>query len=63
MPRGTQIECSLANLSHRGARIEIDTDTEVPNRFALSLVPNIPDRKFCEVIWRHGKTLGIKFID
>ena len=51
------------NLSYQGARIVIDADTEVPNRFALSLVPNIPNKKFCEVIWRHGKTLGIKFID
>jgi len=60
---GNQIECSLTNLSHGGARIVIAAATELPDRFALSLVPNIPDRKLCEVIWRHGKTIGIKFVD
>jgi hypothetical protein len=51
------------NLSHGGARIVIAAAIELPHRFALSLVPNIPDRKLCEVIWRHGKTIGIKFVD
>jgi hypothetical protein len=60
---GSQIECSLTNLSHRGAQIVVDADLEVPHRFALSLVPDIPNTKSCEVIWRQGKTMGIKFID
>lgn len=61
--RGSQIECRVMNLSQGGAQIVVDGDTELPDRFALSLVPNIPDKKVCEVIWRKGNAMGLKFID
>ena len=61
--RGHQIECRLINLSQGGAQIVVDGDMELPDRFAISLVPNIPDKKFCEVIWRKGNAMGLKFID
>jgi len=61
--RGNQIECRLTNLSQAGAQIVVDPDTEFPDRFALSLVPDIPNKKSCAVIWRRGNTMGLKFID
>jgi len=61
--RGNQIECRLTNLSQAGAQIVVDPDTEFPDRFALSLVPDIPNKKSCEVIWRRGNAMGLKFID
>ena len=61
--RGNQIECRLTNVSQGGAEIVVDRDTELPDRFALSLVPNVPNKKFCEVIWRQGNAMGLKFID
>ena len=61
--RGNQIECRLTNLSSGGAQIVGDGATEFPDRFALSLVPTIPSKKFCEVMWRRGKALGIRFLD
>jgi hypothetical protein len=61
--RGSQIECRVTNLSQGGVQIVVDRDTELPDRFALLLVPNIPNKKFCEVIWRKGNAMGLKFID
>jgi len=61
--RGNQVECSLTNLSLGGAQIIVDSDTEVPDRFFLSLVPNVSGKKSCEVIWRRGNAIGLKFID
>jgi hypothetical protein len=61
---GAEIECSLTNLSQGGAQIVVDRDTEVPDRFLLSLVPNVANnKKSCELIWRQGCTIGLKFID
>ena len=61
--RGNRIECSLTNLSLGGAQIIVDRDTQLPDRFSLSLVPDVPGKKSCEVIWRRGNAIGLKFID
>ena len=61
--RGRQIECRLTDLSQGGAQIVVDRDTELPDRFAISLVPKVSDKKSCEVIWRKGNVMGLKFID
>ncbi len=56
-----QHECRLANLSHGGAQIIIEHGIILPERFAIALVPDTPHRKSCEVVWRRGQTVGIKF--
>jgi hypothetical protein len=55
-------ECELMDLSLHGAKIVVDVDAEIGCRFRLSLVPFSTEGKPCEVIWRRGKTLGIKFV-
>jgi hypothetical protein len=60
---GAEIECSLTNLSQGGAQILVDRGTEFPDRFSLSLVPNVANKKSCQVIWRQGCAMGLKFID
>jgi hypothetical protein len=60
---GHEIECSLTNLSQGGAQIAVDRHIEFPDCFSLSLVPNVADKKSCEVIWRQGCAMGLKFID
>jgi hypothetical protein len=60
---GAEIECCLTNLSQAGAQIVVDRDTELPVCFSLSLVPNVANKRSCEVIWRQGRTMGLKFID
>lgn len=50
------------DVSLHGAKIVVDVDAEIECRFRLSLVPSSTEGKPCEVIWRRGKTLGIKFV-
>jgi PilZ domain len=56
-------ECQVMDVSLNGAKIVADIDAEVGSRFRFSLVPDAPKRQPCEVIWRRGKTLGIKFVN
>ena len=54
-------ECRVADVSQHGAKITIDDAAVVGSRLAITLAPHAPKRE-CEVIWRRGKTLGIKFV-
>jgi hypothetical protein len=53
-------ECRVFDVSQNGAKIVIDVEAEIGTRFGLALVPNHPRQ--CEVVWRRGRTLGIKFV-
>jgi len=55
-------ECFVLDVSPGGAKIVTDAAIEVRDRFGLALVPDHPKRQPCEVVWRRGKTYGIKFL-
>jgi hypothetical protein len=50
------------DVSPGGARIVTDAAIEVRDKFGLALVRDRPKRRPCEVVWRRGKTCGIKFL-
>ena len=58
----TRIECFVLDVSPGGAKIVTDAAIDVKDRFILALVPEHPKRQPCEVVWRSGKTFGIKFL-
>jgi hypothetical protein len=58
----TEHECHVLDLSSGGARIAADDMMDVRDRFELTLVRGHPKRELCEVVWRRGKTYGIKFV-
>jgi PilZ domain len=58
----TEIECFVLDVSPGGAKIVTDAAIDVSDRFILALVPAHPKRQRCEVVWRDGKTFGIKFV-
>jgi hypothetical protein len=58
----TRRECTVLDVSPGGARIVMDVTIDVRDRFVLALVPNHPKRQECEVVWRRGKTYGVKFL-
>jgi hypothetical protein len=58
----TQIECFVLDVSPGGAKIVTDATIDISDRFILALVPTHPKRQHCEVVWRDGKTFGIKFV-
>ena len=58
----TKIECFVLDVSPGGAKIVTDAAIDVRDSFVLALVPEHPMRQPCEVVWRRGKTYGIKFL-
>jgi hypothetical protein len=39
-----------------------DAALDVRDSFELALVPEHTTRQSCEVVWRRGKTYGVKFL-
>jgi hypothetical protein len=58
----TMLECFVLDVSPGGAKIATDAAFDVGDRFGLALVPDHPKHQRCEVVWRRGKTCGIKFL-
>jgi hypothetical protein len=58
----TKRECFVLDVSPGGARIATDDVMDVRDNFELALIPDHPKRELCEVVWRRGKTYGIKFL-
>jgi PilZ domain-containing protein len=55
-------ECHVLDVSSGGARIAMDDPMDVRDRFELTLVRGHHKRELCEVVWRRGKTYGVKFL-
>jgi hypothetical protein len=54
--------CTVLDVSPGGAKIVTDVAIDVRDRFGLTLMPEHPGRYECEVVWRRGKTYGVKFV-
>ena len=59
----TKRECFVLDVSPGGARIVTDVAIDVRDRFGLALVRDRPKHQCCEVVWRRGKTYGVKFLN
>jgi PilZ domain-containing protein len=58
----TMRECHVLDVSSGGVRIATDDAMDVRDRFELTLVPGHHKRERCEVVWRRGRTYGVKFL-
>jgi PilZ domain len=58
----TRRECTVIDVSPGGAKIVTDAAIDVRDRFDLALMPDQPSRHECEVVWRRGRTYGVKFV-
>jgi hypothetical protein len=58
----TMRECHVLDVSSGGARIATDDAMDVRDRFELTLVRGHHKRELCEVVWRRGRTYGVKFV-
>jgi PilZ domain len=54
-------ECRVLDVSAGGAKLLADVDTIVGSSFKLSVAPHSLVRKPCEVVWRKGRQVGVKF--
>jgi len=58
----TRSECFVLDVSPGGAKVMTDVALDVRDSFQLALVPGHTTRQSCEVVWRRGKTYGVKFL-
>jgi hypothetical protein len=54
-------ECLIIDISEEGARIVVP-DAAVPNQFNLLISGDRATREHCEVAWRLGDEVGVRFI-
>jgi hypothetical protein len=54
-------ECRVMDVSHDGAKIITAIPSQLPDRFALAFTRSDGKHRHCEVVWRRGKAIGVRF--
>lgn len=54
--------CTVLDLSSAGAKISIDDPQVVTAKVRLAFSRDARTGRSCNVVWRRGKTLGVKFV-
>ena len=54
--------CVVRDMSTTGAKITIDDPNTLPARLKLAFARDARTGRNCEVVWRRGKVVGIKFV-
>jgi hypothetical protein len=53
--------CTVLDLSSTGAKITVD-DPQAVTKARLAFSRDARAGRICQVVWRRGKTLGVKFV-
>jgi PilZ domain-containing protein len=53
--------CAISDISETGARIMLQAECELPERFILLLTPSGEARRHCRLVWRNGLSAGVAF--
>lgn len=53
--------CVLADVSDKGARLEVETTENIPDNFMLFLSRRGSPRRQCRVAWRSETQLGVEY--
>jgi hypothetical protein len=54
--------CVVEDLSASGAKITVGDNNTLPTKLKLSFSRDTRNGRPCEVVWRRGKTVGVKFV-
>ena len=54
--------CVVQDMSSTGAKITIDDPNMLPARLRLAFTRDARTGRKCEVVWRRGKSFGVKFV-
>jgi hypothetical protein len=52
-------ECEVMDISQNGAKIVVETGSMISTRFELAF--GADSRRACDLVWRLGNTLGVRF--
>jgi hypothetical protein len=55
-------QCVVQDMSTTGAKVTIDDPNTLPAKLRLAFSRDARTGRRCEVVWRRGKSVGIKFI-
>jgi hypothetical protein len=54
--------CVVQDMSASGAKITVDDPNVLPAKLRLAFARDARTGRPCEVVWRRGKSLGVKFV-
>ena len=54
--------CVVQDLSSTGAKVTVDDPNTLPGKLRLAFSRDARTGRSCEVVWRRGKTVGVKFV-
>jgi hypothetical protein len=54
--------CVVQDMSASGAKITLDDSSALAGRLRLAFARDARTGRNCEVVWRQGKSLGVKFV-
>jgi PilZ domain len=54
--------CVVQDMSASGAKISVDDSNVLPGRLRLAFSRDARTGRNCEVVWRRGRSLGVKFV-
>ena len=54
--------CVVHDLSSTGAKITIDDRNTLPAKLRLAFSRDAKKGRNCEVVWRRGRSVGVKFV-
>lgn len=55
-------QCRVLDLSKNGAKLVVETAEHIPTIIQLAFSRDARTGRTCEVLWRRGKMLGVRFI-
>ena len=55
-------QCVVQDLSTTGAKVTIDDPNSLPAKLRLAFSRDARTGRRCEVVWRRGKSVGVKFV-
>ena len=54
--------CVVEDLSASGAKVTVEDNNTLPAKLRLAFSRDARNGTPCEVVWRRGKTVGVKFV-
>ncbi|HEY0566858.1 MAG TPA: PilZ domain-containing protein [Xanthobacteraceae bacterium] len=54
--------CVVQDISTTGAKLIVDEPEMMPARLRLAFARDARTGRTCQVVWRRGKSLGVKFV-
>ncbi|MCW5703490.1 MAG: PilZ domain-containing protein [Bradyrhizobium sp.] len=54
--------CMVEDISGSGAKVTVEDNNTLPAKLRLTLSRDTQAGRPCEVVWRQGRTVGVKFV-